>query len=62
MDIAVTISKINQAKTMPELDELRKETAEAMMSGGKETFELVQNAFRKKKNKLKRIPLSQRNL
>ena len=27
----------------------------------KEAFELVQNAFRKRKNKLNRIPLSQRN-
>ena len=61
MDIAVTISKINQVKTMPELDALRGETVEAMQSGGKEAFELVQNAFRKKKNKLNRIPLSQRD-
>ena len=61
MDIAVTIAKIKAAKTMPELDALRQETADAMMSGGEETFKLVQNAFRKAKNKLRRIPLSQRN-
>ena len=46
---------------MPELDDLRGKTFEAMQSGGKEAFDLVQGEFRKAKNRLKRIPLSERD-
>ena len=60
MDIDTTIGKIGNANTMPELDALRTETAEAMMGGGKEVFSRVQGAFRKAKNRLKRIPLRDR--
>ena len=60
MDIAVTINELRNVKTMPELDDLRGKTFEAMQSGGKEAFDLVQGEFRKAKNRLKRIPLSER--
>lgn len=60
MNIEETIQKIRGVKTMPELDKLRGDTVEVMMSGGKEVFERVQDEFRKAKNRLKRIPLSQR--
>ena len=54
------IVKLRATTTMPELDDLRTETVEAMQSGGKATFERVQNEFRKAKNSLKRIPLKDR--
>lgn len=54
------IGKIQSTTTMPELDALRTEAAEAMMSDGKETFDRVQGAFRKAKNRLKRVPLRDR--
>ena len=55
------IKKLKQAKTMPELDELRIETVEAMSSDGtKETFYSIQKEFKKAKNRLKRIPLIER--
>lgn len=60
VDIEETIGKIRNAKTMPELDALRIETVEAMMGDGKETFDRVQGEFRKTKNRLRRVPLSQR--
>ena len=60
MDIETTIGKIRNVKTMPELDALRTETAKAMMTGGKAVFDRVQGEFRKAKNKLRRVPLSQR--
>ena len=60
MNIDETISKIRAVSTMPELDELRPLTVDAMMSGGKEVFERVQGEFRKAKNRLKRIPLKDR--
>lgn len=56
------LQQLKSAQTMPELDSLRRETFIAMEADGtKETFERVQNAFRKAKNRLQRIPLSQRN-
>ena len=60
MGMQEVLSKIKAVKTMPELDELRTEVAEAMISGGPDTFAVVQGAFRKAKNRLKRIPLSER--
>lgn len=60
MNIEETIAKIRGAATMPELDELRPLTVEAMMSGGKEVFDQVQGEFRKAKNRLKRVPLKDR--
>jgi len=54
------ITKIQATTTMPKLDELRTEVAEAMISGGPDTFAVVQGAFRKAKNRLKRIPLCDR--
>ena len=56
------LAKLKSVQTMPELDALRPDTVEAMQSDGtKETFDRVQGAFRKAKNRLRRIPLSQRN-
>jgi hypothetical protein len=60
MDIETTISKIRDTKTMPELNALRTETAEAMMTGGKAVFDRVQGEFRKAKNRLQRVPLRDR--
>jgi len=60
MNIDSAIQKIRSVKTMPELDELRGLTVEAMTSGGKEVFDKVQKEFRKSKNRLKRIPLKDR--
>ncbi len=54
------IKKINECKTMPELDSLRLEVVSEMKKG-KDHFNKVQTAFRKKKNKLKRIPLADRD-
>jgi hypothetical protein len=56
------LNKLRSAQTMPELDALRLATAQAMQADGTaETFERVQKAFRQAKNRLRRIPLSQRN-
>jgi len=60
MDIAIMIQELRDVKTMPGLNNLRGKTFEAMGSGSKETFDLVQGEFRKAKNRLERIPLSQR--
>lgn len=58
MDI---IKKLSAVKTMPELDALRIETVQAMQSDGTTvTFETVQAAFRKIKNRLRRIPIRDR--
>lgn len=59
-NIDETINKIQNVKTMPELDELRKLTVDAMMSDGKDVFEKIQKEFIKSKNRLKRIPLKDR--
>ena len=55
-----TIRKLSQIKTMPELDVMREEVAKTMMSGGEEVFHKVQDAFRKAKNRLQRVPLRDR--
>jgi hypothetical protein len=60
MNIGETIKKIRDVKTMPELDELRGLTVDAMTSGGKEAFDRVQGEFRKSKNRLTRVPLKDR--
>ena len=60
MSTETTIEKIRKAKTMPELDSLRIDTVRAMMSGGQAVFEQVQTEFIKAKNRLKRIPLRDR--
>lgn len=52
--------KINEVKTMPELDALRGDVV-SMIKLGKEAFEKNQTAFRKAKNRLVRIPLRDRN-
>ena len=55
------IRKLSEAKTMPELDAMREEVAEIMLTGtGGEVFHQVQEAFRGAKNRLKRIPLRER--
>jgi hypothetical protein len=55
------IEKLKTVKTMPELDALRTETAEAMMlDGTSETFKKVQTALIKAKNRLRRVPLKDR--
>jgi len=60
MNIETMTTKIRNTKTMPELDALRTETAEAMTTGGKAAFDRVQREFRKAKNRLKRVPLRDR--
>lgn len=55
------LTKLKDVQTMPDLDALRPDTVKAMQADGtKETFDRVQGAFRKAKNRLRRIPLSQR--
>lgn len=47
--------KLKAVQTKSELDAMRKEVVEAMQSDGtRETFESVQDAFRKAKNRIKR--------
>lgn len=55
------IEKLQNVKTMPELDELRSETTKCMMEAGENGFRVIQKEFIKAKNRLLRIPLSQRN-
>jgi len=55
------LNELANVKTMPELDELRLKTVKAMQSDGtQETFTKIQHAFRKAKNRLRRIPISER--
>ncbi len=54
------LESLRTVNTMPKLDALRKETLTAMMADDKETFDRVQGAFRKAKNRLQRVPLSER--
>ena len=54
------IKKIEACETMPELDELRMDCV-LVGKKGKDTFVTLQQAFIKKKNQLKRIPLRDRN-
>lgn len=59
---AELLQKLAAVQTMPELDELRPETVKAMTADGtQDTFDRVQGAFRKAKNRLRRIPLSERD-
>ena len=60
MTEAELLENFRFADTMPKLDALRKETATAMMAGDKGTFDRVQGAFRKAKNRLQRVPWSER--
>lgn len=53
------IQKIKECKTMPELDDMRLELVTAG-SGDQETFKKLQDAFKSQKNKLNRVPLSER--
>ena len=54
------LTLLRNVKTMPDLDSLRISTVNAMTSGDENTFNKVQTAFRKAKNRLKRIPLKDR--
>lgn len=56
------LRQLHTVQRMPDLDALRPETARLMQADGtQETFDRVQGAFRKAKNRLRRIPLSQRD-
>jgi len=46
------IRKLSRAKTMPELNAMREEVARAMIGHGEETFNSVQDAFRRAKNRI----------
>ncbi len=53
--------KLEAVTTKPELDALRIETVEAMEADGTlETFDKVQKAFIKARNKILRIPMKDR--
>jgi hypothetical protein len=53
--------KIKNCETMPQLDEIRIEVMQAMRKGDEEDiFYSIQKAFIKQRNKLKRIPLKDR--
>ncbi len=55
------LKRLASVQTMPELDAMRVEVAETMTSDGtRETFERVQQAFIKAKDRLRRIPLRDR--
>ena len=55
------LEKLQSVQTMPELDALRRDTFTAMEADGtEETFNRVQGAFRKAKNRLQRVPWSER--
>lgn len=55
------IQKIQNVKTLPELNALRLETVTAMKEGGDQgKFYHIQKEFIKAKNRLKRIPLKDR--
>jgi len=49
------IAKINAAESKDDLDALREVTAKAMINGSQEGFSLIQKAFRKRKNQLRRM-------
>jgi len=55
------MEKIKECKTMPEFDSLRIEVVKAMKAAGPSGYQVIQKAFIKQKNKLKRIPLRDRN-
>jgi hypothetical protein len=55
------LKKIRACKSMPELDDLRMDCVVAFSKGNKTEFLAIQGAFIKKKNKLQRVPLVDRN-
>lgn len=55
------INKIENCKTMPELDSLRMECVRFGKENGTEGFLKIQKVFIKQKNKLQRVPLSERS-
>jgi hypothetical protein len=58
------LKKINDCKTMPELDKLRLESVQEMRKAESEeegSFKVIQNAFKKKKNQLLRVPWEDRD-
>lgn len=55
------IEKLANVQTMPELDSMRMEVLKAMKADGtQETFKKIQQHFIRAKNRLQRIPLSER--
>ena len=54
------IKKIKDCKTIPALDGMRKEVVQTMIKLGQSGYQGIQNVFRKQKNKLLRIPRSER--
>ena len=47
------LEKINTAKNLAELNALREDVAEEMLNSSRRDFLVIQDAFRKAKNKLK---------
>lgn len=54
------IEKISKCQNMLELDNLRLDCVKLGKQEGPIAFSKIQDAFKKQKNKLKRIPLSER--
>jgi hypothetical protein len=54
------LAALKATETMPELDALRGETGRLMVSHGQDRFDMIQGAFRKAKNRIKRVPLRDR--
>ena len=59
-EIGAVKAAIRVARSLHDLDDIRLRVSKAMLSGGEDVFNDVQQAFRKAKNKLKRVPLVQR--
>lgn len=60
-DVPDVLTRIETVQTMPELDALRTEVVQAIHAGGtEEAFDRLQGAFIKAKNRLERIPMSER--
>ncbi len=55
------LKRLKDVQTMPHLDAMRTEVAAAMIGHGEETFHEIQDAFRAAKNRLRRVPLSERS-
>ena len=54
------VNKIKACKSMKELDSLRVEVVKEMKILGVSGYQVLQNIFRKQKNKLLKIPLKDR--
>lgn len=55
------LARLASVATMPELDAMRLEIVQAMKADGtRETFDVLQPAFRRAKNRLQRVPLRER--